>query len=249
MPDIHDSTSGGAGRNILAASGGTLTMSSREIAELVEKRHDNVKRTIEALAERGVIVQPQIEDEQDTDAMGRQRTTSVFRLEKRDTYIVVAQLSPEFTARLVDRWQELEAQAARPALPDFADPVAAARAWADEREQVLKSQKQIAAMSPKVEAFDALMNADGLYGLQNAARAIGARPNKFVQWLKQTYLFYQGSALVPRITYIQSGVFEVKTTVVDDKARPTTFVTPKGVEYLRKRVPQNILVSEQRRLI
>ncbi|EKG36121.1 putative phage related protein [Pseudomonas syringae pv. avellanae str. ISPaVe037] len=33
---------------------------------------------------------------------------------KRDSFIVVAQLSPEFTAALVDRWQELEDQSARP---------------------------------------------------------------------------------------------------------------------------------------
>lgn len=36
----------------------TLTMSSRETAELVEKRHDNVKRTIETLADRAVIQLP-----------------------------------------------------------------------------------------------------------------------------------------------------------------------------------------------
>jgi hypothetical protein len=29
---------------------------------------------------------------------------------KRDSIVVVAQLSPEFTARLVDRWQELEGE-------------------------------------------------------------------------------------------------------------------------------------------
>lgn len=39
-----------------------LTMSSREIAELVEKRHDNVKRTIDTLFDRGVIEFPQIEE-------------------------------------------------------------------------------------------------------------------------------------------------------------------------------------------
>ena len=40
----------------------TLTMTSREIAELTGKRHDNVKRTIETLAERGVFDIPQIEE-------------------------------------------------------------------------------------------------------------------------------------------------------------------------------------------
>ena len=84
-------------------------MSSREIAEVVDSRHDDVKRSIARLAQRGVIVQPPMADEQDIDAMGRTRTTSVYLVSKRDSYVVVAQLSPEFTARLVDRWQELEA--------------------------------------------------------------------------------------------------------------------------------------------
>lgn len=89
------------------------SMTSSEIAELAEKRHDNVKRTIEKLAEQGVIVRPQIEDEQGTDAFGRKRVTQTYRFEgeqgKRDSIIVIAQLCPYVTARLVDRWRELEA--------------------------------------------------------------------------------------------------------------------------------------------
>ena len=37
------------------------SMTSAEIAGLVNKRHDNVKRTIETLAKNGVIRLPQIE--------------------------------------------------------------------------------------------------------------------------------------------------------------------------------------------
>ena len=33
-------------------------MTSRELAELTDKRHDNVKRTIETLVEKGVIANP-----------------------------------------------------------------------------------------------------------------------------------------------------------------------------------------------
>lgn len=99
---------------IPVVSPGVVTMSSREIAELVESRHDSVKRTIETLSDKGVIVRPQAVDEQTSDAMGRPRTTSVYHLGKRDSLIVVAQLCPEFTARIVDRWQELEAVAAKP---------------------------------------------------------------------------------------------------------------------------------------
>lgn len=87
-----------------------LTMSSREIADLVGKRHDKVKQSIERLAERGVIDIPPLGEYLDT--LGR--PASEYRIGKRDSYIVVAQLSPEFTARLVDRWQELEQQITKP---------------------------------------------------------------------------------------------------------------------------------------
>jgi phage regulator Rha-like protein len=38
------------------------TMSSREIAEVVNSRHDSVKRAIERLVEKGVISQPPLVD-------------------------------------------------------------------------------------------------------------------------------------------------------------------------------------------
>lgn len=91
-----------------------LTMSSREISELVGSRHDKVKQSIDRLVERRVIVQPPVGDEQIADSLGRPRTESVYQVTKRDSFVVVAQLCPEFTAALVDRWMELEEKAARP---------------------------------------------------------------------------------------------------------------------------------------
>ncbi|EBH1137237.1 DNA-binding protein [Salmonella enterica] len=89
------------------------SMTSIEIAELVGKRHDNVKRTIETLILRHVITSPQIEEKP---TAGRPTTYYLFEGErgKRDSIIIVAQLCPEFTARLVDRWRELEEERMRP---------------------------------------------------------------------------------------------------------------------------------------
>lgn len=83
-------------------------MSNREIADLVEKRHDKTKLSIDRLADRGVIVRPPLGDEHFTDKMGRPRTEVVYWIGERNSYVIVAQLSPEFTARLVDRWQAFE---------------------------------------------------------------------------------------------------------------------------------------------
>ncbi|UXH41227.1 MULTISPECIES: Rha family transcriptional regulator [Pseudomonas] len=96
-----------------------LTMSSRDIADLVGSRHDKVKQSIERLAARTdgngkrVIDLPPVGEY--LDSLGR--PANEYLVNKRDSFVVVAQLSPEFTAALVDRWQKLEEQAAAPALP------------------------------------------------------------------------------------------------------------------------------------
>lgn len=48
----------------------SITMTSREMADLTEKRHDSVKRTIDTLAEKGVIAFPQIVETSFTAANG-----------------------------------------------------------------------------------------------------------------------------------------------------------------------------------
>ncbi len=88
------------------------TMTSRELATLAEKRHDNVMRVIESLEEAGLTL-PQLEEVPNEGA--GPRMVAQYRLNQRDSYVVMARLSPEFTARLVDRWQELEAAAPKPA--------------------------------------------------------------------------------------------------------------------------------------
>ena len=82
-------------------------MSSLEIAELVETRHDVVKKSIERLIQKGIISKPPLVDGEKS-ANGV--VIQLYLLEKRDSFVVVAQLSPKFTAKLVDRWQKLESQ-------------------------------------------------------------------------------------------------------------------------------------------
>ena len=92
-------------------------MSSREIAELVGKQHSNIKISAERLAEKGVI-----------GTLATQGFThngnvyTEYMLNKRDSLIVVAQNCPEFTARIIDRWQELEAAVNNPVTPRVTSP-------------------------------------------------------------------------------------------------------------------------------
>jgi phage regulator Rha-like protein len=105
------------------------TMSSIEIADLVESRHDSVKRSIERLMKLNAISNtPLVDGIKSANGV----IQSVYYIGKRDSIIIVAQLCPQFTARLVDRWQQLEAekQSATMMMPNFSNPAEAARAWA-----------------------------------------------------------------------------------------------------------------------
>ncbi|HBC1741395.1 TPA: Rha family transcriptional regulator [Escherichia coli] len=97
---------------------GKASMTSVEIAELVGSRPDSVKRTIETLAKKGIIQFPQTVEIENKQSLGHRRFSSAYVFEgergKRDSIIVVAQLCPEFTSRLVDRWRELEEQIRKP---------------------------------------------------------------------------------------------------------------------------------------
>lgn len=215
------------------------SMSSREIAELVESRHDSVKRTIETLASKRLIQLPQAVEVKNH--LGQ--TVHEYRVGKRDSYVIVAQLSPEFTARLVDRWQELETQSAAPALPNFADPIAAARAWADAKESEQKAlvlaQQQaalIAAQKPAVEFVGRYVEADGSKGFREVCKLLGAKENEFRAFLQEANIVYKlGGRLVPYQPHIDAGRFEIKAGVTQDEhayAFNQTRFTPKGIEWI-----------------
>lgn len=224
-------------------AGQQLTMSSREIAELVEKRHDNVKRTIDTLTDSGVIARPQIEDMQDVRGNNRVYTTSVYHLEKRDTLVVVAQLSPEFTARVVDRWQELEAQVAKPAILSGPQLMAAALIEAD---ATMKAQAaQIEDMREGVAALERISEADGSLSVTEVAKTLGMRPKDLFQWLSRNGWIYKRHGGVSWLGYqpkCNSGLLEHKTTVVyradgSEKVTEQVRVTAKGIAHLAKVVP------------
>lgn len=94
----------------LITQAGNLTMSSREIAELTGKEHDNVRRDIKNLAD---ALSLSFEEKAEPSDGGR--PSKVFMLAKRETLILISGYSIELRARIIDRWQELESQASRPA--------------------------------------------------------------------------------------------------------------------------------------
>lgn len=131
--------------NALISTVNPVTMTSREIAELLEKQHANIKISAERLADRGVIGTLAVQE-----FAHNGNTYTEYLLNKRDSLILVAQNCPEFTARIVDRWQELESAHA-PKLPQTmaqalrlaADQAERIEVLAIERDRAIATKAQI----------------------------------------------------------------------------------------------------------
>lgn len=133
----------------------TATMSSREIAALTGSRHDAVRKSARRLEADQILTSPLAESAFRTNSGSHQE----FHFNKRDSLILVARLSPEFTAAIVDRWQELESQHT-PAIPQT---YAAALIEAGRLAQIAEEQaEKLAIAAPKVAFVDELVNRDNL---------------------------------------------------------------------------------------
>ena len=221
---------------IMRKNSSVLTMSSREIADLVESRHDSVKRTIERLQDKGLIqLTPMVEVK---NHLGQ--IVTEYQLIKRDTYVVVAQLSPEFTARLVDRWQELENQQ-MPQIPQTLSE--ALRLAADQAEQIERQNLLIEQQRPKVEFVQRYVEAGTTKSLRETAKILKMPERTMIDCLVgDGLLFRQSGNLLPYQKYHSKGLFDVKTGTTEHGHNYTqTRVTSKGIEYIASRYASELM--------
>lgn len=205
-----------------------VTMSSREIAELVQSKHSDVKRSAERLAAGGVLTAPLAQFDFEHNGNVYQE----YRFNKRDSLVVVARLSPEFTAAVVDRWQELEngQQVSVPqSLPE------ALRLAADLAEQKQRLTDELAAAAPKVEFVDRYCTASGSMSFRQVAKLLKAKEPEFRLFLLESNIMYRlGGALTPYHQHTEAGRFEVKTgtAAASNHAFSQARFTAKGVRWI-----------------
>lgn len=118
-------------------AGETLTMSSREIAELCEKRHDNVMRDIAKMFGELKITDLSFEGSY-TDSTGR--ALPMFNLPKDLTITLVSGYKVQLRHRIVTRWMELESQQGQVQIPQTLHE--ALRLAADLAEQKVIAEKE-----------------------------------------------------------------------------------------------------------
>jgi len=208
--------------------GAQVMMSSREISELVQSKHGDVKRSAERLAAGGLLTAPLAQ----FDFTHNGNVYQEYRFNKRDSLVIVARLSPEFTAAVVDRWQELES-GSTPAVPkSFSE---ALRLAADLEEQKQRLSEELAIAAPKADFVDRYVMATGSMTFRQVAKLLNAKEPEFRLFLLDNHIMYRlNGTLTPYHQHIEAERFEVKTgtTNASNYAFSQARFTAKGVRWV-----------------
>lgn len=210
-------------------------MSSREIAELTHKEHKNVLRVIRDLIEQNLVAQIEpLKFEY------RNQWFDYYELNKRDTFVVVARLSPEFTAAVVDRWQELEAQQAVQLPQTFAEALRLAADLEEQKQALLLENQQL---KPKAAFVEHYVEVGTTKSLRETAKILKMPEKAMIQRLVEDRILYrQSNNLLPYQKYHERELFAVKTGTAEHGHNFTqTRVTSKGMAFIANRYASELM--------
>lgn len=172
------------------------------------------------------------------------QTYYIYAFPKRESCLLAMSYSYELQAKVFDKMTALE-DAAKPSfqLPDFSNPAAAARAWADavDRSQALalensQKQKQIEAAAPAVAFVEQYVEATvGSKGFRETAIQLGANERRLSEFLiGNQIMYYLRGHLTPFRKHLDAGRFECKVRLVGAIERSEFRFTPRGFEWVSR---------------
>lgn len=224
---VNDAPSNTTGAALALTQVGSITMSSREIASVTRKRHDNVAADIRNMLEelgfdvlkfQGIYL----------DSRNRQQIEYHLTRELTDT--LLTGYSAKLRLAVVRRWHELEQQG--PAIPKTM--AQALRLAAEQAERLEHQQAALSVAAPKVEFVDRFVSADGLKGFREVCKLLKANEAQFREFVFAQRIMYRlGGTLTAYQPHIDAGRFDVKAGVADNEhAYTVTKFTPKGVAWI-----------------
>ena len=216
-----------------------LTMSSVEIAELTEKRHDHVLRDIEKMLNELEIGLPKFGG---TYKNAQNKELKCYNLNKELTETLITGYSIKLRHAVIKRLRQLEEE--RVKLPT--DPKEQALMLA---QSVIELNKTIEAQKPAVQFTKQISAARDSISIGDFAKILYSSENlvigrtRLFKWLRDNK--YLIDTHTPYQKYMDQGIFEVVTGVIENSSYPriwkTVKVTGKGMVYLTDK----LIKSEQ----
>lgn len=217
------------------------TMSSREIAELTGKKLGHIHRDLKAMFESLYeTANPNLDQVKfDYDNQGRIEN---IHLDEDHSLNLVAGYDAKVRMSVIKRWKELESQ--QPTLPDFSNPVEAARAWADAKESEQKLLLEAKENAPKVEFYEQVTGSSDTVDMAQAAKVLNMKigRNKLFELLRNKKVLQSNNQ--PYQTYIDRGYFRMVESKYQKPSGDThinikTVVYQRGLDYIRKLIKES----------
>jgi len=224
-----------------ANNSNSLKMTSREIAEITGKRHDNVMRDIRNMEPAWEKVNAlKFELVEYVDKKGEKRLE--YQLDKREVLYVATKWNDEIRARIILRWEELENN-----LNGNQNVISLPQNYEEALEhlliQVRENKKLIVenkVLQPKADFYDAVTQSEDTIDVGEVAKVLAikgyGRNNLFKFLREQNVLMHNNQ---PYQKYIDNGYFkQIETQWYDRKAEMThiglkTVVYQKGLDFIR----------------
>lgn len=233
--------------NQLIAMNTELTMTSREIAELTGKRHDNVLADI-----RKMLAEIQSPEKSGDYKDARGRAQPCLLLNKDESYCLMAGYSAEFRMKIIRRWRELEEKNAHPdPMAMLNDPSTMRSLLLSYSEKVISLESKVEEMQTDVEALERIAKAEGSMCITDAAKNLQIQPKSLFKLLLSNLWIYKRAGGKSWIAYqdkIQRGYLEHKVTTVSrsdgsEKVVEQVLVTAKGIAKIAKLIGVSVVVA------
>lgn len=203
--------------NLILPQNESLTMTSGQIAKLLELRHDNVRQAAKNLESHGAITFTE------TSVKGVGRPKLVMHFDKRNSIIIAAKLNANFMVRIIDRWLHLES-GYKPALPQN---------YLEALESLVAKEKQLIEQAPKVEFVNRFIESTGNKSFRQVAKILKANEREFRAFLSDSKVMYQlGGGWTAHAKHIDAGRFYATAGESNGHAYTECKFTPKGIEYI-----------------
>lgn len=224
-------------------------MTSREIADLTGKPHNDILKAIRAMepawekVARGKFSLCEYLNE-------NKRLMPEYHLSKRECLYIATKFNDEARAKLILRWEELETTQL-----DFDDPNVVfqlVQRWKDDREKKVMAEQKVKELTEKIEEnasnkvfADAVAGSDNSILVRQFAKDLSDKgfvigQNRLYTWFRTNG--YLNDKNEPYQNYIEQGLFEVivRTIGAADSTFTvrTTKITGKGQVYFSEKIKQ-----------
>lgn len=113
----------------------------------------------------------------------------------------------------------------------------ALRLAADIQEENERLKQQERKLLPKASGYDLIVDSEGTQSMNVFAKSMNWGRTRLYSCLRKFGIFIQGTT-TPYQEYINRGYFIVKQTSKCGRTFPVTFITPKGINYIVKKVTE-----------